>query len=363
MATEGIGTVPTNTRVPGVFFDFDTRTGVRSSGVAQKNVIVVGLLGDGEATANTVYDIVEESEAATLFGEESVIHLAIRAAMRQYSFGNYHAIACASDGKADIEAALDVLKRSTYNIIAFDFLSKDAINALKEHIDTVTDAINQQSVIAVLAKQSAERDVITALAQIVNHNRIVLVGYKNIDDVSRIEVSAAVAANILSQPDPSLSFDGDILVGINGITPNDNWSRGEQDYLLSKGVTPVERLSGAQTAIVRLISTQTDGASKISPDMWIRTLDYVRERMVIVFKENFVKTKLTNRIPSAVRSVFLGEAKSIEAAGIIKNVDFWKDKLTVVKSNDNPGFLNARIPADCVLGLHGVIGHVELRLS
>jgi len=364
MATIGIDTVPTNTRLPGAYFGFDTRTGVRSSGIAPQNMVAVGLMDSGgSAETNKVYDIVEEGDAVTLFGEESALHTAVRAAMRQYSFGRYCAIACASDGAADIKTALDVLKRSTYNIIAFDFLTADAVGALKEHIDTVTDAINQQGVIAVLAKQSQTRDEIKALAQSVNHNRFVLVGYKNIDGVSQAEVSAALAALILSQPDPALGFDGDVLNGINEIAPDDNWTRNEQEYLLSNGVTPLQRLSGAQTAVVRLISTQTDGASKQAPDLWIRTLDYVRERMIAVFKENFAKTKLTNRVPAAVRSVFLGEAKALEAASIVKNVDLWKDKLTVVKSQENSGFLNARIPADCVLGLHGVIGHVELRLS
>lgn len=377
MAT-GIDTVPTNTRVPGAYFGFDTRTGVRSAGVARQNVIVMGeKLPTGAADTNVVYDIVEESDAVTLFGDGSDIHVALRAAMRQYSFGAYHAIAVGkiedADGGTDpiplnengatldIAAAMEVMKRATYNIIVFPFLDDDSITALKNHIDEASDAINQQAVIAVLAN-SADKTALKALAAKINHNRIVLVGYKLISDTSQIEVAAAVAANILSQPDPALPFDGDVLIPINTILPNDNWTRNEQEYLLNVGVTPIERLSGGQTAIVRLISTQTNGASADSPDLWIRTLDYVRERMLIVYKENFGKTKLSNRIPDAVRSVFLGEAKSLENAEIVKNVDLWKDNLTVVKSQLNQGFLEARIPADCVLGLHGVIGYVELRI-
>jgi phage tail sheath gpL-like len=115
--------------------------------------------------------------------------------------------------------------------------------------------------------------------------------------------------------------------------------------------------------MVRLISTQTQGVSKNVPDMWIRSLDYVSEAIRFDVGAAIRRQKNTDKKIGAIRAVILGTLLSLEKNEIVKNVELYKDKLLVERMPENIGFFSVKIPTDIVLGLHGIIGHVNLIVS
>ena len=265
------------------------------------------------------------------------------------------------DGSFDVNDVLDALAPGQYAVVAFPYVSATRLAKLKKYLNFVSGPVEQRPATAYVGYLGTTTDVIT-LVSAINDRRISVCMAKS-SSTPIPQIAGSIAAAVLLQPDPALPFDGFELATVGlPLAPNLELTRTEQELLLKSGVTPLESVSSGSMAIVRLISTEIDGVSEKNPDMWIRTLDFVREAVVSNVKIAYKGAKLTTRAPGSVRAFILGILKKLEdpKVEIVKNVELWKDRLIVDVDSENPGWLKVRIPVDAVNGLHGMTGYLEL---
>jgi len=263
-----------------------------------------------------------------------------------------------------VDGLFSLLAKSKNNIISFPYDydttqgSGDFAN-LESYLKKVTDPIEQGSTIAVIGYIG---DCSTNIPAKPNNPRIAFVNMRNAY-FSLDAMVAQLTADILANPDPAIPLNNNILTMLSPDSMGTDYLRGEQEILLRNGITPLQITASGRVSIVRLVSTETVGVSEKVPDMWIRTLDYVREAIRAEVDAAIHKKKDTERNVQMVRGVILGVLLKLDEAEILKNVRDWSDRLIVVRNPDNIGTFLAQIPADAVIGLHGVIGTIDLIVS
>jgi phage tail sheath gpL-like len=374
-----------DTRVPGIRLGYDTTNALTGAQVSEKVVCFVGELGkdaDEYAQTNKLYNIASVAQAEKLFGKDSNLCKQIKSAFSVF-FGQFKAIGLEEvmDEEDetigfDFEAVFDVLKGYKADIISFPYpvnkksttVTDDKTDSglmLKKYIERVSGPKEQRPAIAVGAfvgnmLDSNNEELLPGEENSLgaNNPRIVLVNAKDCAQ-SEAEICGAVCAMILSKPDPALPFRN-FALPLTGYT---DYLEDEKNWLLHHGVSPLSLRADGTLTTVRIISTETDGTSEKVPDLWIRSLDYVREWVRTEVDRCFLDEKITDSSVSKVRSVIFGSLKKLEVQQIAKNVDLYKDNLIVEPNPNNVGFLTCKIPFDAVVGLQGMSGNIELILS
>ncbi|OFX01393.1 MAG: phage tail protein [Alphaproteobacteria bacterium RIFCSPHIGHO2_12_FULL_63_12] len=93
--------IPVNLRVPGVYAEFSTANAIRGLvGIPYKILVLGQKFSAGTATAATPYRVASEAEAATLFGQGSMLHAMFIALKAVNTFTESWAIALADAGGA-----------------------------------------------------------------------------------------------------------------------------------------------------------------------------------------------------------------------------------------------------------------------
>jgi len=359
-----------NSRIPDINIGYDVRGASQGIRVSQRICCFIGTL-DTAATAepNTLYDIVSLAQAEELFGKDSNITQQISAALAVFRNGTYCAVAMdeinlssdsnAPDFQPDFEAMFCELKTRTVHILSYPYEingNAESATLLKAYLELVGNPIEQRPAIAVSAFVG---NLITPPNYpIANNKRIAYVNALDCDQ-SKEHICGAVAAAILRSTHPAVPLNGVSL----RLTGTKSFLRSECDVLLRRGVTPLQINAAKNLEIVRLISTETGGTSEELPDMWIRSLDYIREAMLGDLRHCFDGRVLTDESAESVRSVIIGCLKKLEEEDVVKNVDANVDLITVAPNTKKRGFLTASIPADIVIGLHGMDGMINMLLS
>ncbi|MFZ6748516.1 phage tail sheath C-terminal domain-containing protein [Undibacterium sp. Ren11W] len=277
------------------------------------------------------------------------------------------AVGAMSAGVTDpvLTAVLAAVFTAGHTIIATAFNDTTNLQTLRNHLDSVSGALEQRGVtgyaghVGTLAQS-------TTLAVTVNSGRICL-GLTPSTLSLPFEVAAAFAAMASSEEDPARPLNTLPLKGIGIIPLANRLSRTEQENALVNGVTPFEIGPGDKVQVVRAITTYTLDANGI-PDIsmlditTIRTLDYVRKTMRERISLRFPRDKLSARTADKVRSELLDVMVKLEELEIIENVEQWKPGLIVERDSQDPNRLNAKIPTDVVNGLHVFGGRIDLIL-
>lgn len=362
-------TIPSGIRKPGAYIEFNTALAVRTLPAnAQRLCLLVPLLPTGTATALTPVQVYDADTAQALFASTlaaSMVKAAI-AANRHLDLSCV-GITVLDDNTvpADITPALDAIAGGGYNLVVSAWMATADLTALKTWLATVTDSINQQSVIGVAASTDTLATA-TTLTTSLNAGDITL-GLLPGSASSAAEIAAAYAAVIASETDPARPLDTLALTGIAPPALADRLTRQEQETALANGITPLEVGPGETVQIVRAISTYTTNAAG-SDDIALldlttmRTLYYVRQACRDRIRLRFPRSKLSANTEAAVRSELLDVLKKLEELEIVEAVDANADALVVERSTQDPNRLNAAIPADVVNGLHVFAARVDLFL-
>jgi phage tail sheath gpL-like len=252
-----------------------------------------------------------------------------------------------------------------YTILVPAWYSQTALTALRTHINTYTDSVEQQSILGVGAVTSTI-SAATALAASLNSGSISLALMPGTTSTAR-QLAAAYAAMIASEEDPARPLNTLVLTGIAVPPVAKRLGRTEQETCLKNGVTPLEVGAGDVVQIVRAVSTYTKsaaGADDVSLlDLTtMRTLYYVRQACRERIRLRFPREKLSNKTPIAVRSELLDVLKKLEDLEIVEAVDDNAAGLVVERSAQDANRLNASIPTDVVNGLHVFAGRIDLLL-
>lgn len=361
-----LDTIPASIRKPGVYMEFNLALAVRNLPTnAQSICLLVPLDAEATALPNVPEQVFSAPEALAKFG--AVAQEMVAAVIKAYRYAAVSCVGITVTGSTepDISGALAATALGGYTILVPAWFSQTALTALRTHINTYTDSIEQQSIIGVAAVTS-NMSAATALATALNCGAISIALLPGTTSTAR-QVAAAYAAMIASEEDPARPLNTLALTGI-AVPPIPNrLGRTEQEACLNNGVTPLEVGPGDLVQIVRAITTYTKsaaGATDVSLlDLTtIRTLYYVRQACRERIRLRFPRSKLSNKTPGAVRSELLDVLEKLEALEIVEEVEANAPSLVVERSAQDVNRLNAAIPTDVVNGLHVFAGRIDLLL-
>jgi len=361
-------TIPASIRKPGVYMEFNTSLAVRTLPTnAQRVCFVVPLTKTGSDAALPLVpvQVYDDATAGTLFGEVAQAMTKAAITANPYIDLSLIGIAVTDDAEPNIKPALDVLAGGEYAIVVSTWMSQVALTALRTHINTITDAINQKSCIGVAAVTST-LSASTTLATALNSGAISIALLPGTAS-PLTDVAAAYAAVMAGEEDPARPLNTLPLTGIAPPPITARLMRGEQETALANGVTPLEVGPGEVVQIVRAISTYTKnptGATDVAllDITTMRTLYYLRKACRDRIRLRFPRDKLAKTTPTKVRSELLDVLKKCEELEILESVDDYADKLVVERSLQDANRLNAAIPADVVNGLHVFAARIDLLL-
>lgn len=359
-------TIPASIRKPGVYMEFNTRLAVRTLPTNAQYICLIVPLGAGATSEpNVPTGIYSADEAKTKFGDvaEQMVDAAITA--NRYASISCVGVTVQGEAEPNIAAALASTALGGFTILVPAWFSSVAMTALREHIATYTDSIEQQSIIGVGAVTST-LSAATTLAAALNSGAICLPVLPGTASTAR-QVAAAFASVVALEEDPARPLNTLVLKGIKMPPIASRLGRGEQETCLANGVTPLEVGPGDTVQIVRAVSTYTKAASgaddvALLDITTIRTLYFVRQSCRERVRLRFPRAKLSARTPAAVRSELLDVLKKLEELEIVENVDENADALIVERSEQDSNRLNASIPVDIVNGLHVFAGRIDLLL-
>ncbi|TBV12755.1 phage tail sheath C-terminal domain-containing protein [Stutzerimonas kirkiae] len=360
-------TIPASIRKPGAYFEFNTSLAVRTLPTNAQSICLIVPLGDGAtAVANVPTQVYSAAEAKAQLGDVAAeMVAAVIAAYRYAAVSCVGVVLPEGGGEPDIADALASTALGGYTILVPAWYSQTALTALRTHIATYTDSIEQQSIIGVGAITTTLAAATTLAGQI-NSGAISIAALPGTSSTDR-QVAAAYAAMIASEEDPARPLNTLLLTGIAVPPLTSRLGRTEQETCLANGVTPLEVGAGDVVQIVRAITTYTTsaaGADDVSLlDLTtIRTLYYVRQACRERIRLRFPRAKLSSRTPKAVRGELLDVLKKCEDLEILEEIDANADALVVERSSQDVNRLNASIPADVVNGLHVFAGRIDLLL-
>ena len=360
-------TIPASIRKPGVYMEFNTSLAQRTLPTNKQSVCLIVPLGEGATVeANVPTPFYSAPEAKALFGGTVAEEMA-SAFITAYRYASISAVGVevASGAEPDIKAALDATALGGFTILVPAWYSQTSLTALRDHITTYTNSMEQQGIIGVAALTST-LSAATTLATSLNSGAITLAVLPGTASTAR-QVAAAYAAMIASEEDPARPFNTLVLSGIAVPPFSRRLGRTEQETALANGVTPLEVAAGDVIQIVRAVTTYTKsaaGATDVSLlDLTtIRTLYYVRTACRDRIRLRFPRSKLSSKTPAAVRGELLDVLKKLEELEIVEEVDSNADGLVVERSLQDVNRLNATIPVDVVNGLHVFAGRIDLLL-
>jgi phage tail sheath gpL-like len=359
-------------RIPGVNLGYDVRGALSGLGLGNRVCCFVGQLASGStAQIDTVIELTSVSQAVTLFGENSNIVHQYRAAFDIFRSGNYCAVAMATTNP-NFQTMFEALKHTNVNILSFPYEVTDlTTNAsdvpnsassfyLDQFLEEMGGPVEQRPLIAVSAYIGSLFAGTEPAYPKINNLRIAYANALDITGENKEErVCGALSATILTEANPATPINNANL----RLRGTQAYKREEINALLRNGVTPLTINAARQIEVVRLISTETQGISAHLPDMWVRSLDYVREFILAEIRYCFDRQVLTQDSIGTVRSVIIGGLLKLEDLQVVKNVSANIENVIVEKNPDKLGFLSVKIPVDLVIGLHGADGLIQMVVS
>lgn len=271
----------------------------------------------------------------------------------------------AGSNDPDLAVALAVVFSASDEIIVTPYNTSTALQALRTHLTSRGNSIEQRGAIGVYAFTGTLANA-TTLAGTVNHERITgcLLPSTLTPDY---ELAARYAAVISSEEDPARPLNTLALTGALPPPLDKRLGRVEQETCLANGVTPLEVGPGEVVQIVRAITTYTLDPQAIPDIAWldlttIRTMDYVRESLRTRLALRFPREKLSARTPDRVRSEALDVLVKLEELEIVEEVEANKPGLLCERDSQDPNRLNLRVPTDVVNGLHVLAARLDLLL-
>lgn len=201
--------IPSSIRKPGVYSEFNTKMAVNTLPANVHKCIVVGQrIAAGSVLANVATDIFSDDDAATYFGRGSILHLAVRAAVKANRYLSIQAIA-QDDAQAGVAATNTVTITGTATGNGALRLN---VNQQKVDIAIVTGdtptiiaaALNAQ--IALQPDLPITATVLVGVLTLTAKNKGTLGNFIKVScTVTAASVSAAVTAMASGATDPDIS--------------------------------------------------------------------------------------------------------------------------------------------------------------
>lgn len=270
------------------------------------------------------------------------------------------------DGDPDIAPALAAVAAEGHDIIVCGFNGEENLLKLRRHLETVANPYEKRWAIGIYGHSGSLAQA-TTLAKKLNNGFMLCAWYRGTPSLPSA-LAAAYGVVMASEEDPARPLNTLALPGIAVCASKDKTLRSEQESALYNGVAPVETGADGTTArIVRAITTYVVSSNGTADESLldvttVRTLIYVSRAITQRIALRFPREKLNDKTAQRVRSELIDVLMRCEELEILEHVEANLDKLLVERDSQNPGMLDARIPADVVNGLHVFAAVVDLYL-
>ncbi|MFW2163050.1 phage tail protein [Acinetobacter beijerinckii] len=233
------------------------------------------------------------------------------------------------------------------------------------HINSVSDAINQKPAIIVIPFSDVEEaENFAAQAPVETSYRVLCVCYNGAVG-QEAELAAAMAAALADSNDPALPFDGVNLGGITAVDDQYKLTFERIELALNHGVCMIDTGADGIPEIVRAVSTyRVNPDSGLDDDLMLDingalVIDYTRK----VIRADLAKERRRKNTAAQrrnVRSIILKRLIQLDDAEILQNVRARADELTVTEHLTDRYAAKAKIPADWVRGMHVIDGTLDV---
>lgn len=274
----------------------------------------------------------------------------------------------------DMTTAYAALVSKRYHLYAIPFATLAAAQDLDEHLELVSDEINQKGARGFMFISGAVADATTISAA--NAKRICLGTIRRVFR-PQFENAAVYAAVQAAEETPWRAINDEILTDCDVPDIADRFTDTEINNLLWNGVTPFY-VSGERVRCVRSVSMYTKDDTDTPDSVWldsfkIATADYVREAIVNSHKSNFRNCSVRDNhvdgepdgiiTPADVVDNNIAVCKRIEKAGGLNNVDAYLADFVSERDSDVPGRINSMIPIDIVDAAHIFANTIKITSS
>jgi len=266
-------------------------------------------------------------------------------------------------GDPDVTLALTAIYSAGHTLIVMPYSTKEALNALSEHLEGVSGPTEQRGAVGVTGWNGTLATG-TTLTTAANAARITC-GWHPGSVLGNGILAAVYAAIIAAEDDPSEPLDNSVLTGLD-VTAQTRWPmRTEMEKALHNGLSPFNVVNN-KVQLVRAISTYVKNSQGIDdPTLLdintIRTLDYIRKTWRTRMSQRFPNGgKLTDRRLLQIRSETLDVLYALQALEMVENIDSYKDQVTVTRNAQDNTRADTAIPAPVVRGLHILTGTLYL---
>ncbi|WP_233869240.1 phage tail sheath C-terminal domain-containing protein [Paraburkholderia adhaesiva] len=179
-----------------------------------------------------------------------------------------------------------------------------------------------------------------------------------------IAASAAATATFRGSSDPARPFRGMVLQDIESPDENDRFTWDERNNLLKSGISTLIVLSSGETALEQVTTTYQTNSFGMPTRAYYKlqskwTSAYFRyawrNRIESMYPDYKLASDGTNFAagqaivtPNILKATTLALARELETAGVIENVDQFKEDLNIVRSIADPNRVNGVAVPDLV---------------
>lgn len=285
----------------------------------------------------------------------------------------------AGTGVPDIEKAFEALKDEPFEFIGLLYSDKTSLDASKAAM-TQRWAYDVQLYGHVY---TCKRDTVENLLDIgdtQNDEHLTCFAVSETDpNFAADRLGAAIGQIAVSvKADPARPFQTLELTGISAPRLADRFSRADRESLLAAGCATFTDSTSA-TAIERAVTTYIKNSYGATDNSYqdaetLHTLGYVIRFLRTRITSKFGRHKLANDgttfgegqavvTPAIARSELIAAYSELETAGLVENMDLFKENLIVERNATDPNRLDVLFPPDLINQLRVFAALVQFRLQ
>jgi phage tail sheath gpL-like len=272
----------------------------------------------------------------------------------------------------DITDALAASVSGAFSLIAIPYKDATNITALRAHMLSVSDEINQNGARGFVATT----DTIAAASTLAQENDSRLhVAIVRRCRFTSFEIAAAAAAMHAQTGHPGVPLNTMEMVDCDAPDPAARFSQLELNSLLWAGVTPYNADGFGAVRCIRSITTYTANSTGSPDPFWLDTttvacFDFVRKAIRTAHLLRFSQAVLRQNhadgepsfvvTPADIASLNFAICKELERYGVVQQVDLYKSRFISVRDADVAGRVNSDIPVEVVQGLHILANYIRV---
>lgn len=285
-------------------------------------------------------------------------------------------------GAPDLTTALANLGSHSFDFIACPYTDTTSLNALKALLNASTGrwSWSEQLYGGVFASADGTLGALTTLGAIRNNPYESILGFHNCPTPAHLRAAVYCGAAAASlKIDPALPLQTVVLPGILPPPLASRFALTDRNTLLYTGISTFDVAADGTVSIENAISTYQQNSFGDADNSYLEietlyTLAYVLRNLRSVVTSKFARVKLAADgtrfaagsaivTPSVIRTAIINQARALESAGFLQNVEQFKRELVVEQNKTNPNRVDVLYPPTLVAQLRIFAVLAQFRLQ